>query len=56
MSTFDAKFNSADKSTPGHYGPSQTALLLLDFHSMLVQKAGGAQAPAALEVAAKMRA
>jgi len=55
MATLAATFNAADKSTPGHYGPSQTALLLLDFHSMFVQKAGGPEASAALEVAAKMR-
>ena len=47
-------FNVADKSTPCYYGPSQTALLLLDFHSIMVQRAGP-KAPAALEVAAKMR-
>jgi nicotinamidase-related amidase len=55
MATLAATFNAADKTTPGHYGPSQTAILLLDFHSMFVQKAGGAAAPAALSVAAKMR-
>ena len=55
MATLAATFNAGDKSTPGHYGPSQTALLLLDFHSMFVQKAGGPKAVAALEVAAKMR-
>jgi nicotinamidase-related amidase len=55
MATLAATFNAADISTPGHYGPSQTALLLLDFHSMLVQKAAGPKALAALEVAAQMR-
>ncbi|KAL9094866.1 MAG: hypothetical protein Q9165_002815 [Trypethelium subeluteriae] len=55
MTTFAATFNTADESTPGHYGPSRTALLLLDFHSIFVQKHGGSNAPAALEVAAKMR-
>ncbi|MCJ1460811.1 hypothetical protein MMC28_011193 [Mycoblastus sanguinarius] len=54
MTTLAAAFNAADKSTPGHYGPSQTALLLLDFHSMFVEKAGP-NAPAVLEVAVKMR-
>jgi nicotinamidase-related amidase len=48
-------FNTTDKSTPGYYGPSQTALLLLDFHSMLVQRVAGPEAPAALQVAAEMR-
>lgn len=54
MATIAATFNTADKSAPGHYGPSQTALLLLDFHSGFVYKAS-AQNVAALEVAAKMR-
>ena len=48
-------FNSADQTTPGSYGPSQTALLLLDFHTRFVNKAGGPRAPAALEVASQMR-
>lgn len=48
-------FDPEDKATPGHYGPSQTALLLLDFHQMFVDKAGGAKAPQALKVAAEMR-
>ena len=47
-------FDAADKTTPGYYGSTQTALLLLDFHSLFVQIAGGAAAPAALTVAAKM--
>lgn len=55
MATFSSTSNAADKSTPGHYGPSQTAFLLLDFHSLFVEKAGGSKAPAALKVAAKMR-
>ncbi|KAF2720957.1 Isochorismatase hydrolase [Polychaeton citri CBS 116435] len=46
---------SADKTVPGHYAPSQTALLLLDFHSMFVKKAGGASASAASTVASGMR-
>ncbi|OTA75558.1 hypothetical protein M434DRAFT_39040 [Hypoxylon sp. CO27-5] len=48
-------FDTADKTTPGHYGPSQTALLLLDFHTLFVRKVGGQEAPVALETAAKMR-
>jgi nicotinamidase-related amidase len=48
-------FSAADKTSPGHYGPSQTALLLLDFHSMLVQRIH-LQGPAALKVAAEMKA
>ncbi|KAF2239491.1 Isochorismatase hydrolase [Viridothelium virens] len=55
MTALAATFNAADVSAPGHYGPSQTALLLLDFHSIFVQKHGGSNAPAALEVATKMR-
>ncbi|KAI9689749.1 MAG: hypothetical protein M1822_009631 [Bathelium mastoideum] len=55
MSSPKAASNPADPSTPDHYGPSQTALLLLDFHSTFIQQAGGSDAPAALETAAKMR-
>ena len=55
MTTLAAMFDPADASTPGHYGPSQTALLLLDFHSMFVNQLGGLKASAALQVAAKMR-
>jgi nicotinamidase-related amidase len=44
--------NPTDKSTPGYYLPSQTALLLLDFHSFFVQKAVGS---AALANAAHIR-
>lgn len=55
MATLATTFNAADKSTPGHYGPSQTALLLLDFHSMFIHKIAGSRGPAALDVAVKMR-
>lgn len=47
--------NAVDIAAPGYYAPSQTALLLLDFHTMFVQNAGGEKAAAALEVAAKLR-
>lgn len=47
-------FNAADRSTPGYYGPSKTALLLLDFHSMFMKR-GGPSASAALQVAARVR-
>ena len=56
MASLASTFDAADISAPGHYGPSQTALLLLDFHSLFVEKAGGPQARAALDVAANMRA
>ncbi|XXG95175.1 hypothetical protein Hte_001435 [Hypoxylon texense] len=56
MATLAATFNTADKTAPGHYGPSQTALLLLDFHTMFVQEFGGPSARAAFKVAATMRA
>ncbi|RVX72178.1 hypothetical protein B0A52_04382 [Exophiala mesophila] len=46
---------STDKSTPGSYGPSETALVLLDFHSRFVNKAGGPGAPGALQVASELR-
>lgn len=55
MTTLAATFNVVDQSAPGHYGPSETALLLLDFHSLFVEKIGGPKAQAALEVAAEMR-
>jgi nicotinamidase-related amidase len=55
MATLAATFTPEDQTTPGHYGPSQTALLLLDFHSLFVQRIGGPEASTALEVAAKMR-
>ena len=48
-------FNSSDKTTPGAYGPSQTALLLIDFHTRFVEKVGGPNAPAALQVATELR-
>jgi nicotinamidase-related amidase len=50
-----AMFNSTDVSAPGHYGPSQTAFLLLDFHSLFIEKIGSSTAQAALDVAVKMR-
>ncbi|KAK5222481.1 hypothetical protein LTR47_010474 [Exophiala xenobiotica] len=53
--TLESMFNAADITTPGYYGPSETALLLLDFHTMFVKQAGGDKAPAALEVAAQLR-
>ena len=52
MATPTNPFNPADKSTPGYYLPSQTALLLLDFHSIFIQKAGGS---ASLAIAANLR-
>lgn len=55
MAALAATFNSADQAAPGHYGPPETAFLLLDFHSAFVQKAGGPKCVAALQVAAKMR-
>jgi hypothetical protein len=56
MATLAATFIPEDQTTPGHYGHSQTALLILDFHSSFVQRIGGPEASAALEFAAKMRA
>ncbi|KAL7946816.1 Isochorismatase-like protein [Trichoderma barbatum] len=55
MADSDSMFNLADQTTPGAYEPSQTALLLLDFHTRFVDKAGGPRAPAALQVASQMR-
>ncbi|KAJ4298878.1 hypothetical protein N0V90_004121 [Kalmusia sp. IMI 367209] len=40
---------------PSHYTSSQTALLLLDFHTLFVQMASGTKGPAAASVAASMK-
>jgi nicotinamidase-related amidase len=48
-------FNVTDKSTPGYYSPSKTGFLLLDFHTMFVEKACGPKGLAALKTAAGMR-
>ncbi|KAI0134870.1 Isochorismatase hydrolase [Daldinia grandis] len=56
MSDPSAIFDKTDTTTPGYYGRLQTALLLLDFHSLFVQKAGGPRALAALHVAVNMKA
>ncbi|KAI9698112.1 MAG: hypothetical protein M1820_007620 [Bogoriella megaspora] len=55
MASLTAMFDPENESAPGHYGSSQTALLLLDFHSAFIEKAGGRRAAMALQVAAKMR-
>jgi nicotinamidase-related amidase len=47
-------FNASDVSAPGHYPPSQTALLLLDFHTMFVQ-GDNAIGSAPAQVAADLR-
>ncbi|TIA50549.1 hypothetical protein D6C79_03007 [Aureobasidium pullulans] len=44
----------AEPADPGFYPPSQTALLLLDFHEMFLQHAGPS-AVTAVATAAKMR-
>lgn len=46
--------NVADKSLPSHWGPSQTALLLLDFHSMFVSRLPDSGA-AAVKTAVEMK-
>ncbi|KAF2270031.1 Isochorismatase hydrolase [Lojkania enalia] len=51
----EAMFNTADISAPGYYRPSQTALLLLDFHTIFIEQIGGPEAPAAMQVAAKLK-
>lgn len=55
MANANSIFNAADETTPGSYGPSRTALLLIDFHTRFIDKAGGPHAPAALQVASQMR-
>ncbi|KAI4730260.1 hypothetical protein E4T49_01720 [Aureobasidium sp. EXF-10728] len=55
MSNMQSPPDVADQSNSDHYKPSQTALLLLDFHSLFVEKAGGPGAPAALATAVELR-
>jgi nicotinamidase-related amidase len=55
MADSSSIFNSVDQTAPGSYGSSQTALLLIDFHTRFVDKAGGPRAPAALQVASEIR-
>lgn len=37
--------NSTDPGAPGHYRPSQTALLLCDFHTCFTNRIGGSDTP-----------
>ncbi|KAI4715557.1 hypothetical protein E4T48_08260 [Aureobasidium sp. EXF-10727] len=55
ISNMHTSSDVADQSMSGYYQPSQTALLLLDFHSLFVEKAGGLGAPDALATAVKLR-
>jgi nicotinamidase-related amidase len=55
MSTSPTLFNAQDSSAPGHYPPSQTALLLLDFHVAFVQQAAGENGSEAARIAVIMR-
>jgi nicotinamidase-related amidase len=48
-------FDALSPTSPSHYKPSETALLLLDWHSMFVSKAAGAEVTAALAVTARLR-
>lgn len=49
-------FDPKDKTSPAYYGPSQTALLLLDFHSFLIEKAlPGDVGQKAVQNASKLR-
>lgn len=56
MAELAPMFNTTDRTAPGYYGPSQTALLLLDFHTMFVERIGGPPAQAAQNVAVRMKA
>lgn len=55
MASLTSTFDTTDRASPGYYGPSETALLLLDFHGMFVNQIGGSEARAALKVAAGLR-
>jgi nicotinamidase-related amidase len=48
-------FDSSDAASPTHYPPSQTALLLLDYHSYFVEKASGEAGQAAFATAVRAR-
>ncbi|KAL2834669.1 Isochorismatase-like protein [Aspergillus pseudoustus] len=43
------------EASPGHYGPTRTALLLLDSHTMFVRRIPGARGLEAVRVAAQMK-
>lgn len=45
-------FSPTDKTTPGAYNASQTALLLLDFHNLFIGKSPGSDASKAVACAA----
>ncbi|KAF2656837.1 Isochorismatase hydrolase [Lophiostoma macrostomum CBS 122681] len=47
-------FDSSNAGAPGHYAPSQTALLLCDFHSFLTNRIGGSDTPV-VNTAASLR-
>ncbi|KAH7207819.1 Isochorismatase-like protein [Fusarium redolens] len=44
-----------DTSSPSAYGPSETALLLLDWYTLFVEKVAGPSAEPALKVAVELR-
>lgn len=48
-------FSRSDKASPGFYGPDETALLLLDFHNMFIERTAGSKAADAVQVAAALR-
>lgn len=49
-------FDTEEPSMPGHYAPTQTALLLLDFHTSFVEDMLGQPGRAVAETAAQLRA
>lgn len=48
-------FSKSDHATPGFYEPSQTALLIMDYHSFIVNIVGDVKGPAVVKVATEMR-
>ena len=48
-------FGESDVTTPDHYGPSNTALLLLDWFSLFIEKLAGESAGDALKAAVELR-
>lgn len=48
-------FSKTDETAPGHYGPGQTALLLLDYHTLFMQMLAADKGNTTVQVAADMR-
>lgn len=54
MADLESTFNPTDQSSPAFYGPSQTALLIMDFHQFIVDRAGD-RSESATQTAGELR-